>query len=98
MPETNQNSNTTDATPTVAGQTPTVVVQVSAEDLKRAVHDTLVEMRQNAVASSKSALAGLLTLPFRAASDWLHWLKFGDCDPNAFDKPAGSKQWPTAKS
>ena len=97
MPEMDENSTTTDATPNVADQSPTVIVQVSAEDLKRAVHDTLVEMRQNAVASSKSAVVGLLTLPFRAASDWLHWMKFGD-QPDSFGKPAGAKVWPTAKS
>ena len=56
MPETNQNCNTTDAAPNVADQAPTVVVQVNAEDLKQAVHDTIIEMRQNATASSKTAI------------------------------------------
>ena len=98
MPETNQNCNTTDAAPNVADQAPTVVVQVNAEDLKQAVHDTIIEMRQNATASSKTAILSLVTLPFRAASDWAHWFIRGDCDPDAFGKPAGSKVWPTAKS
>ena len=75
-----------------------VVVQVSADQLRQAVHDTIVEMQQNAAASSKTAILSLITLPFRAASDWAHWLVHGDCDPDAFDKPAGSKVWPTAKS
>jgi len=97
MPETNENGNPTDATPNVADQTSTVVVQVSAEDLKPAVHDTLVEMWQSAVASSQSALVDLITLPFRAASDWLRWMQFGD-QTDLFGKRAGSKQWPTAKS
>ncbi len=78
MPDTKENSNTTDAKPNVADQAPTVVVQVSAEALKQAVHDTIIEMRQNAVASSKSAALDLITLPYRAASDFWHWMKFGD--------------------
>ncbi len=94
MPETNENSNTTDTTPNVADQTPTVVVQVSDDDLKRAVHDTLVEMRQNAVANSRSAVLDLITLPVRAASDFWHWMKFGDVNgKRGFGRP---KVWPAA--
>ena len=92
MPKTNQNSNTTDATPNVADQTPTVVVQISADQLKRAVHDSIVEMQKNAVASSKSAIVGLLTLPVKATGDWLHWWRYGDVGGSrGFGKP---KVWP----
>ncbi|MGA2617368.1 MAG: hypothetical protein ABSF26_07145 [Thermoguttaceae bacterium] len=119
MPETNQNSNTTEAAPAVANQAPIVqmsatdlqdavkaiiaqmapaaqsgpvVVQVSADDLKKAVCDTIVEMRQHAVTSSKSAIVGLLTLPVKATSDWLHWRRYGDVGGSrGFSKP---KVWP----
>ena len=86
MPDTNPNSNTTDAAPAP------IIVQVSADDLKRAVRDTIVEIRQNAVASSKSAIVGLLTLPVKATSDWLHWRRYGDVGgKRAFGRP---KVWP----
>ncbi len=86
MPDTKPNGNTTDAAPAP------IIVQVSAEDLKKAVHDTIVEMRQNAVASSKSALVGLLTLPIKATGDWLHWRRYGDVGgKRAFGRP---KVWP----
>ena len=126
MPEPNENSNTTDATPTVADQAPIIqmsaadlegavksliaqmapavqsdqgglVVQISADQLKQAVRDTIIEMQQNAAASSKTAVRNLVTLPFRAASDWAHWLVHGD-QPDSFGKPAGHKVWPQARA
>jgi hypothetical protein len=71
-----------------------VVVQISADQLKQAVRDGIAEMQSDAVACSRSAIVNAITLPLRALSDWAHWLKYGDVDPDAFGKPAGSKVWP----
>jgi hypothetical protein len=75
-----------------SGQGGPVVVQVSADQLKQAVHEAIADLQKNAVASSKSAILGLLTLPVKATGDWLHWMKFGDVGGSrGFGKP---KVWP----
>ena len=75
-----------------SGQGGPVVVQVSADQLKRAVHEAIADLQKNAAARSKTAIVGLLTLPVKASGDWLHWWRYGDVGGSrGFGKP---KVWP----
>ena len=78
-----------------------LVVQISADQLKQAVRDTIIEMQQNAAASSKTAILDAITFPIRCLSDWGCWLVHGDGPDGGkanFGRPAGQKRWPQAQA
>jgi len=97
MPEPNVNSNTTDVAPTVAP----VVLQMTAADLQAAIDHGIRQFIASQSQKARGSLLDILSLPFRAASDWACWLRHGDGPDGGkanFGKPAGHKVWPQAQS